>query len=142
MRRGFSLACSVIAILPVLFLAGASMGAGQKAAPAKAPARAKNRVPETGPLSDESKPCVACHTQKTPGIVAQWKDSKHGAQGISCWECHNAEAKDPGAWKHEGSTIVTAVSPKACVPCHGDIVEEFERSHHASAAKFIGSLDN
>ena len=97
---------------------------------------------EVGPLSDESKPCVACHTTKTPGIVAQWRDSRHGEMGISCWECHNAEAKDPGAFKHEGATIVTAVSPKACAPCHGDIVEEFERSHHASAAKFIGSLDN
>jgi hydroxylamine dehydrogenase len=142
MRLGLSLSRSVIAILPVLFLAGTSKGAETKAAPANTQAKAKSRAPETGPLSDESKPCVACHTLKTPGIVAQWRDSKHGAQGIACWECHNAEAKDQGAFKHEGAIIVTAVSPKACAPCHGDIVEEFERSHHASAAKFIGSLDN
>jgi hydroxylamine dehydrogenase len=147
MRRGFCLACRALAILPVFLFAGASMGAEKKAAPAKppakAPAKAKVEARETGPLSDESKPCVACHTQKTPGIVAQWRDSRHGELGISCWECHNTQAKDdPAAFRHEGATIVTAVTPKACEPCHFGIVEEFEKSHHASAAKFIGSLDN
>lgn len=97
MRRGLFVASPALAFLPVFFLAGPSLGAESKTAPAKIPAKAKSRLPETGPLSDESKPCVACHTLKTPGIVAQWRDSRHGAQGISCWECHNAEAKDPGA---------------------------------------------
>jgi hypothetical protein len=129
---------SVPLLLAFLFTAS-SGGAQTKPKPKPNPvAPAK----EVGPLSDESKPCVACHTTKTPGIVAQWKSSRHGEMGISCWECHNAEAKDPAAWKHEGATIVTAVTPNACAPCHGDIVEEFQRSHHASAAKFIGSLDN
>ena len=34
------------------------------------------------------------------------------------------------------------MTPKACEPCHGEIVTEFQHSHHAEAAKFIGSLDN
>jgi hypothetical protein len=93
-------------------------------------------------LSAESRPCVVCHESRTPGIVAQWRASKHAAQGVGCFECHNADAKDPGAFPHEGATIVTAVTPKACSPCHSDISDEFQHSHHADAAKFIGSLDN
>jgi len=110
-----------------LFLAGIAV-----AAPAKPAAD----------LSAESRPCVACHESKTPGIVAQWRASKHAGQGIGCFECHNADAKDPGAFPHEGATIVTAVTPGACAPCHSDISDEFQHSHHADAAKFIGSLDN
>jgi len=128
------LVMAVLAVLTIASFAAAAPPAKKKTPPAVTAA--------TGPLSDESKPCVTCHDAKTPGIVAQWRKSKHGAQGISCWECHNAEAKDPAAFKHEGATIVTAVTPAACAPCHGDIVDEFQRSHHASAAKFIGSLDN
>ena len=51
-------------------------------------------------LSAESRPCVACHESKTPGIVAQWRASKHAVQGVGCFECHNADAKDPGAFPH------------------------------------------
>jgi len=118
-RLSFGLFC--------LFLAGIAA-----AAPAKPAAD----------LSAESRPCVACHESKTPGIVAQWRASKHAGQGIGCFECHNADAKDPGAFPHEGATIVTAVTPAACAPCHSDISDEFQHSHHADAAKFIGSLDN
>ena len=110
-------------------------------------AAARAQIPATAPaagsdVSVESRKCVACHETKTPGIVAQWRASRHAATGVSCWECHNAEAKAPGAFSHEGATIVTAVTPKACAPCHEKITNEFLSSHHASAAKFIGSLDN
>jgi hypothetical protein len=134
-RLGNRLAAVSLAVSAIPVLAGAAPPAKKKAPPAAAAAA-------IGPLSDESRPCVTCHDAKTPGIVAQWRKSKHGAQGISCWECHNADAKNAAAFKHEGATIVTAVTPAACEPCHGDIVNEFQRSHHASAAKFIGSLDN
>jgi hypothetical protein len=126
-----------LALLPAVVLSAAPPGA-----PAKKRAASASRAKTTASLSAESRACVTCHEKKTPGIVAQWRDSKHGAQGIACWECHNADAKNPAAFKHEGATIVTAVTPEACAPCHGEIVAEFQKSHHASAAKFIGSLDN
>jgi hydroxylamine dehydrogenase len=125
-------------LLPVLFVATFVVGHAAWSQPKPVPAPAK-AVP--GP-SAESKGCVACHETKTPGIVAQWRDSKHAIPGVSCWECHNADPKDPGAFQHGGATIVTAVTPKACAPCHSAITDEFLASHHASAAKFIGSLDN
>jgi hydroxylamine dehydrogenase len=118
--------------LSLLAIAGITASVRAAAPPARAAAD----------LSAESRPCVSCHESKTPGIVAQWRASKHAAQGVGCFECHSADAKDPGAFPHEGATIVTAVTPKACAPCHSDISDEFQHSHHADAAKFIGSLDN
>jgi len=93
-------------------------------------------------LSSESRRCVNCHEAKTPGLAAQWSGSRHAAEGVGCFECHGADAKTPGAFSHEGATIVTVVTPGACEPCHADIVAENQHSHHADAAKFIGSLDN
>jgi len=74
--------------------------------------------------------------------VAQWRGSRHARQGVGCWECHNASPKEPGAFAHEGATVLTVVTPSACANCHGAIVDEFQHSHHADAARFIGSLDN
>lgn len=133
-RRGDVVPLCVVAV--AAFLAAAS-GIGQTAAAKKATA-VKPRVL----LSAETQSCVSCHQKKTPGIVAQWRGSRHALQGIGCWECHNAEAKDPGAFPHEGATVLTVVPPSACANCHGDLVNEFQHSHHADAAKFIGSLDN
>jgi hydroxylamine dehydrogenase len=114
------------------------------AAPSTAPTNGASPAPaaDTGTPSTESRACLTCHEKTTPGLVGEWKDSKHHARGVGCWECHNADPKNPAAFRHEGATIVTVVTPDACTPCHGDIVAEFQASHHASAARFIGSLDN
>ena len=85
---------------------------------------------------------MTCHEKKTPGLVAQWRGSRHAAPGHRLLECHNADAKEPGAFAHEGATVLTVVTPGACANCHGDIATEFQHSHHADASKFIGSLDN
>src|SRR6266545_4330890 len=123
-----------LGIAALAVLAGAVYVSGQPAE--KGPAR--SRVP----LSKESRDCVACHEKRTPGIVAQWRGSRHARQGVGCWECHNASPKEPGAFAHEGATVLTVVTPSACANCHGAIVDEFQHSHHADAARFIGSLDN
>ncbi len=113
------------------------------AASGQAPSAKKEPAHKAEPaLSDESRKCVGCHTEKTPGIVAQWRGSKHALEAVGCWECHSATASDPGAFRHEGALITTVITPNACAGCHGEIVAENQRSHHADAAKFIGSLDN
>ena len=132
--RGLSPVASLLVIVVVVAFAAAA-SSPQAAMTAPAPA-------DVGAPSSESKACIACHEKTTPGLVAQWKDSHHHAKGVGCWECHNADPKNPAAFRHEGTTIVTVVTPDACSPCHGEIVSEFQASHHASAAKFIGSLDN
>jgi hydroxylamine dehydrogenase len=109
------------------------------APPGSAPPPPPRPLAEAG---DENAQCVSCHEQKTPVIVAQWKDSTHARLGVGCYDCHKAEPADADAWRHEGKLIATVVSPKDCAGCHADIVAEFGASHHARAAQFIGSLDN
>jgi hypothetical protein len=93
-------------------------------------------------VSGDNKGCVSCHQDKTPVIVAQWKDSMHAPKGVGCIECHGAEKDQPDAFRHEGAYIATIVSPKDCSRCHEKETGEFASSHHAKAAQFVGSLDN
>ena len=96
----------------------------------------------TAPPVDANERCVACHQEKTPGIVGQWKDSKHSRAGVGCLECHGAAASDPDGFLHEGARVATVVTPKDCAQCHEAEGNEFQASHHARATEFIGSLDN
>ncbi len=86
--------------------------------------------------------CVKCHAQANPGIIAQWKSSTHAKKGVSCVECHQADAQDADAFKHYGVTIATIVTPLDCGRCHGEIQKEFARSHHAAGGNILASLDN
>ena len=104
----------------------------QAAAPQQSPAQ----------LSDQSQACLSCHESITPGIVGQWKESTHQKSNIGCYECHRAEKGDKDALDHNGYLIATIVSPKDCSQCHAKEYKEFEASHHADAAKILGSLDN
>lgn len=39
-------------------------------------------------LTPEGKKCIECHAEKQPGIVADWKNSRHGHVNVSCIDCH------------------------------------------------------
>jgi hydroxylamine dehydrogenase len=93
-------------------------------------------------ISDAGKACLGCHGDSTPGIVEQWQSSAHAKSGIDCYSCHKADEKDPAAFDHYGYKIAVIVTPNYCGRCHATEVAQFEKSHHAAAAKFIGSLDN
>lgn len=93
-------------------------------------------------LSDESKACIDCHRDANPGIYGQWGNSKHYGANVGCYECHQADPKDPDAFEHNGYSISTIVSPYDCAKCHKQEVVEFTSSHHAKAAQILGSLDN
>ena len=93
-------------------------------------------------LSQQSQACVACHEASSPGIVGQWNGSGHEKSRVGCFECHKAEKGDRDAFEHNGFLIATIVSPKDCSRCHEKEYREFEASHHADAAKILGSLDN
>jgi len=86
--------------------------------------------------------CIDCHSGSTPGIVEQWHESAHAKKGVDCYTCHRANEKDPAAFDHYGHRIAVIVTPNYCARCHGKEVEQFEKSHHAQATQFIGSLDN
>jgi hypothetical protein len=94
-------------------------------------------------VSGSNKSCVNCHQETTPGIVKQWKESKHSHSGIGCYDCHKAEDSDPDVIAHyDGPKISTIVSPKDCATCHSKVYEEFANSHHAQGGAILGSLDN
>lgn len=95
-----------------------------------------------GRLSDQSKECLACHRKETPAVVEQWGASRHYRGKIGCFECHAANPGDPDAFMHHNQRIATIVSPKDCERCHPEEVAQFAGSHHAQAARILGSLDN
>jgi hydroxylamine dehydrogenase len=93
--------------------------------------------------SEESRACIACHLKEaTPVVVEQWKQSRHAAAGVGCYECHQAGKGDPDAFVHQGFTISVLVTPRDCAQCHEQETKEFEASHHARAGEILGSLDN
>jgi hydroxylamine dehydrogenase len=93
-------------------------------------------------VSEAGKACLECHGGSTPGIVEQWKASAHAKKGVDCFSCHRANEKDPATFDHYGQKIGVIVTPNYCARCHATEVKQFEQSHHAAAANFIGSLDN
>lgn len=91
---------------------------------------------------EEEEACVVCHEMTSPGIVAQWRNSKHAEIGVACSTCHGAAEDDVDAFEHYGETVAIIVSPADCGMCHSEEVEQQAGSHHAKAGEILGSLDN
>ncbi len=87
-------------------------------------------------ISPEGQKCVQCHAKETPGIIADWKTSRHGHVGVSCIDCHSVDSGSPLAAQNcpgvEGTKIYVSVlvTPKTCGRCHAAEVEEFTKSGH------------
>jgi len=93
-------------------------------------------------ISEQSKPCIACHKERNPAIYEQWGTSKHFRANVACFECHSANKDDKDAYEHYGQIISTLVTPRDCSRCHSKEVEEFSNSRHSKAGRILGSLDN
>lgn len=85
--------------------------------------------------------CIGCHEQKNQGLYSQWKNSKHGANGVGCIECHEAETGDLDAFEHYGAQIATLVTPNDCGKCHEKEAEQTTKSYHAHAGEILESAD-
>lgn len=107
---------------------------------AVAAAAANRSVPTS--LSQESASCVECHESDMPGLVKEWRWSRHYGADVGCYECHATETGDADAFEHNGFSIAVIVSPKDCSKCHENEFAQFQKSHHADAGKILGSLDN
>jgi len=113
------------------------------------------------PLSPATEECVDCHSSVHPGIVADWKRSRHAAispksamqvQGLSlkisskkvpdqvlntsvgCAECHTLRGdahKD--TFEHNGYQIHMVVSPDDCAVCHAVEREQYSRNIMSAA---------
>ncbi len=72
--------------------------------------------------------CVECHARSTPGIVSDWKLSRHAAVSVGCDSCHgtaHATAAD--------AALARLPTPATCARCHATQVKQYEGSKHALA---------
>ncbi len=104
--------------------------------------------PPAGPTqvapSRESAYCIECHTENAfmAAQIEEWRRSRHAANQVGCYECHQAEAGEVDAMDHEGYTVSVLVTPQDCNRCHIRQTEEFASSRHAQGGDILDSLDN
>lgn len=92
--------------------------------------------------AEDNDACIECHSglNVLTGITAEWTESKHAGEGISCITCHEAAESEPDAVQHNGFTISPVVSPRDCAACHENEAEEFNRSLHSYGALYYEYL--
>ena len=77
----------------------------------------------------QAETCVECHTKISPGLVSDWKLSKHSENGVGCEVCHIV-GEHTSAEDIDKSKIPT---PETCAACHPDQVNQFKAGKHAMA---------
>ncbi len=97
-------------------------------------------------LDEVSKECISCHKEEDPGIVNDWRESRHGHVSVSCLDCHQVEKDSPMATQHEtlkGTDVYISalVPPSKCAECHPQEAEQFSSSGHYRAALQIETKD-
>jgi hypothetical protein len=114
---------SLLFALSLLVAVSISICAAARAAETSSrPAQSKHQAAS---VSDR---CVECHAKVTPGVVGDWKASKHAGVGVGCDTCHGSEhmtAADAAKAK--------IPTPETCAPCHQTQVEQFSHGKHAMA---------
>jgi hypothetical protein len=92
--------------------------------------------------------CLMCHKTMDPGIIADWKHSKHAKAGVGCVECHVVPKNYPTAFKAhpmQGAnwTVQIAVSSVTCAKCHAKEVKEYLNSGHSrGTAQWLATPKN
>ncbi|MBW1996124.1 MAG: hydroxylamine oxidase [Deltaproteobacteria bacterium] len=119
------------------------------------------------PISESSTECLDCHSSIHPGIVEDWKNSRHSritpGQGmaveglgrkissdsvpeslqsvaVGCAECHTLRADaHADTFEHNGYEIHVVVSPDDCKTCHVKERQQYSKNIMAHA---YGNLAN
>jgi hypothetical protein len=76
--------------------------------------------------SDAAKACVACHEKVTPGVVADWRLSRHFETDVGCADCHG-----DGHTSAADVAKVRIPTPDTCAECHEKQVTQFKNGKHA-----------
>ncbi len=89
-------------------------------------------------MTEVGRQCVDCHRLEQPGIINDWKDSRHAHAGVSCIDCHQVSADSPTATQHEdliGTDVYISVlvPPSTCAKCHPVEYTQFNESGHYRA---------
>ncbi|MCX7856572.1 MAG: hydroxylamine oxidase [Deltaproteobacteria bacterium] len=77
--------------------------------------------------TDETlKACLECHGIITPGIVNDWRISKHFTVArVGCTDCHTGKERSD-TFSHNGFRIHSIPTPENCKRCHPEEVKEYE----------------
>jgi len=91
--------------------------------------------------------CIECHRFEQPGIINDWKDSRHAHAGVTCIDCHRVESDSPMATQHEtlvGTDVYISVlvPPSKCQQCHPVEVQQFNESGHFRSYRQIIPKDS
>ncbi len=77
----------------------------------------------TGENSDDA--CINCHQEVSPGLVADWRASKHSEEDVGCTTCHGEKhmvAKD--------CKLALLPDEKLCAQCHEEQFNQFTKGKH------------
>jgi hydroxylamine dehydrogenase len=88
-------------------------------------------------LTKEGAQCISCHAKTNPGIIDDWRNSRHAHAGVSCLDCHRVPGDSPSALKDhtfvEKVSVSVLVSPAVCGRCHAVERKQFDESGHFRA---------
>jgi len=98
-------------------------------------------------MSEIGRKCVDCHKWEQPGIINDWKDSRHAHAGVSCIDCHEVGSDSATATQHEdliGTDVYISVlvPPSTCGKCHPAELSQFNESGHFRAYRQIIPKDS
>jgi hypothetical protein len=102
-------------------VAAPALAQGQQPAPATKPAP-QTAQPKAQAVGDA---CIACHQQRSPTIVSDWKLSKHSQNGVACDTCHGQ-----GHTTDADVENVAIPTPETCAQCHDTQVAQFKKGKH------------
>lgn len=132
----------------------------------------EEKVPEEGagaisqvPFSPHTQTCIGCHNIYTPGIVEDWRTSRHAkitpseamkkpvlqkristdtlsegllGYAVGCYECHSMNPeRHKDNFEHLSFRINVIVSPDDCKTCHPTEAKQFSGSKKYHAIKNI-----
>lgn len=119
-------------------------------------------------ISEQTEECLGCHESLHPGLVADWRASRHAQMTpalalevaglekrmsatqvadslqqvvVGCYECHslNGTAHQDN-FEHNGFQINVVVSPKDCATCHPQ--EEAQYAQNLMSFAYTNLVDN
>ncbi len=79
--------------------------------------------------------CVACHSDVSPGIVADWKASKHSGREVSCSVCHGKAHVSM-----DDAHLAEPVAADKCATCHQVQGDQFKAGKHALAWRAMKAM--
>jgi len=91
----------------------------------------------SGVAEAQDENCLTCHEKRSPMVVEQWRDSKHGQNEVGCLACHDPEITKTIVSDRCPEKVAVVVSPMVCANCHEDEVAQQKGTKHATTLHFF-----